>query len=166
MPKDNVEFDFAVATRGCESVNRCRSKILKGLSFESADLQLIRRRAQEHGLRMAVRLRHASDVDEYEEVFAPHSIADQQRRSLMLAQLERGVRAIDRRTKRALSIGGTGNRGGYARAAGRPGRHPCCAFTIRAGLQVVADLSPAATMVRRGGSTYIVGGRELRVAHG
>jgi hypothetical protein len=44
------------------------SKVLKGYSFEIADLILIQDRSKAHGLRMLVRLDHGSDVEEYEEV--------------------------------------------------------------------------------------------------
>jgi hypothetical protein len=49
------------------------SKVLKGLSFDIADLVLIRTRSEAHDLRMVVRLDHGSDVEEYEEVLAFHS---------------------------------------------------------------------------------------------
>jgi hypothetical protein len=49
------------------------SKLLKGLSFDIADLELIRSRSASDGLRMVVRLDHGSDVDEYEEVLVFYS---------------------------------------------------------------------------------------------
>jgi hypothetical protein len=48
-------------------------KLLKGLSFEIADLMLIRSRSEAYGLRMVIRLDDGSDVDEYEEVVAIHA---------------------------------------------------------------------------------------------
>ncbi len=47
--------------------------MLKGLSFDVADLILMRNRSEAHGLRMVVQLDHGSDVDEYEEVLAFHA---------------------------------------------------------------------------------------------
>ena len=49
-------------------VTRRPTKLLKGLCFDIADLDLIRSRSEAHGLRMVVRLDHGSDVEEYEEV--------------------------------------------------------------------------------------------------
>jgi hypothetical protein len=49
------------------------TKLLKGLSFDIADLELIRSRSESHGLRMVVRLDHGSDVEEYEEVLVFYS---------------------------------------------------------------------------------------------
>jgi hypothetical protein len=49
------------------------TKLLKGLSFDIADLELIRSRSEAHDLRMVVRLDHGSDVDEYEEVLVFYS---------------------------------------------------------------------------------------------
>jgi hypothetical protein len=48
------------------------AKVLKGLSFDIADLLLVRSRAEASDLRMVVRLDHGSDVEEYEEVLAFH----------------------------------------------------------------------------------------------
>jgi hypothetical protein len=44
----------------------------KGLAFELADLALIGRWADAHDCRMAVRLDHGADGEEYEEVIAIH----------------------------------------------------------------------------------------------
>jgi hypothetical protein len=49
------------------------AKLLKGLSFDIADLDIIRSRSEAHGLRMVVRLDHGSDVEEYEEVLVFYS---------------------------------------------------------------------------------------------
>jgi hypothetical protein len=49
------------------------SKVLKGLSFEIDDLNLIRDRSAANDLRMVVRLDYGSDVEEYEEVLAFYS---------------------------------------------------------------------------------------------
>ena len=87
------------------SADNCRAKMLKGLSFEIADLLLINDRSQMHGLRMVVRLDHGSDVDEYEEVLAFHSVADQQCRSLMW------------RTSSAVFVRSAGGRGGRYQSA-------------------------------------------------
>jgi hypothetical protein len=59
------------------------AKMLKGLSFEVADLILIRSQSEAHGLRMVVQLDHGSDVDEYEEVLAFHAETSPQGRWLM-----------------------------------------------------------------------------------
>jgi hypothetical protein len=57
--------------------------MLKGLSFDVADLILMRNRSESHGLRMVVQLDHGSDVDEYEEVLAFHAETSPQCRWLM-----------------------------------------------------------------------------------
>ena len=60
----------------CEDFMRATrrpTKLLKGLSFDIADLELIRSRSESHGLRMVVRLDHGSDVEEYEEVLVFYS---------------------------------------------------------------------------------------------
>ena len=49
------------------------TKLLKGLSFDIADLDLIRSRSEANGLRMVVRLDHGSDVEDYEEVLIFYS---------------------------------------------------------------------------------------------
>jgi hypothetical protein len=54
-------------------VTRRPTKLLKGLSFDIADLELIRSRSESHGLGMVVRLDHGSDVEEYEEVHVFYS---------------------------------------------------------------------------------------------
>ena len=59
------------------------AKMLKGLSFDVADLILIRNRSEAHGLRVVVELDHGSDVDEYEEVLAFHAETSPQCRWLM-----------------------------------------------------------------------------------
>ncbi len=45
----------------------------KGLAFEIADLTLIRQWADAHDCRMALRLDHGADGEEYEEVIAIHT---------------------------------------------------------------------------------------------
>jgi hypothetical protein len=52
---------------------KCPSRVLKGLSFEIDDLNLIRDRSAANDLRMVVRLDYGSDVEEYEEVLAFYS---------------------------------------------------------------------------------------------
>ena len=52
--------------------DKCNRPVLKGLSFEIADLLLLKRCSEEHGLRMVVHLDHGSDGEEYEEVLAFH----------------------------------------------------------------------------------------------
>jgi hypothetical protein len=47
---------------------RSRSTTLRGLSFSIADLILIGSWSEAYGLRMAVRLDHGSDAEEFEEV--------------------------------------------------------------------------------------------------
>jgi hypothetical protein len=47
--------------------------VLKGLSFDVADLILLEAWSAAIGLRMAVNLDHGCDVDEYEEVLTFHS---------------------------------------------------------------------------------------------
>ncbi len=59
------------------------AKTLKGLSFDVADLILIRSRSETHGLRVVVELDHGSDVEEYEEVLAFHAETSPQCRWLM-----------------------------------------------------------------------------------
>lgn len=48
------------------------AKKLKGLSFDLAELILIRRWSQSHSLRMVIRSDHGSDTEEFEEVLAIH----------------------------------------------------------------------------------------------
>jgi hypothetical protein len=57
--------------------------MLKGFSFDVADLILIRNRSEAHGLCAVVELDHGSDVDEYEEVLAFHADASPRCRWLM-----------------------------------------------------------------------------------
>ena len=64
-------------------ITRRTAKILKGLSFDLADLILVLSRCETHGLRMEVQLDHGSDVDEYEEVLAFHAETSPQCRWLM-----------------------------------------------------------------------------------
>jgi hypothetical protein len=52
---------------------KCPSRVLKGLSFEIADLILIKDRSAAHDLRMVVRLDYSSDVEQYEEVLVFNS---------------------------------------------------------------------------------------------
>jgi len=49
-------------------VTKCPGRVLKGLSFEIADLNLIKERARAHDLCMIILVDHGSDVEEYEEV--------------------------------------------------------------------------------------------------
>jgi hypothetical protein len=48
------------------------SKALRGLSFSVPELTLIRSWSEANGLRMAVRLDHGSDTEDFEEVLAFH----------------------------------------------------------------------------------------------
>src|ERR1700742_3124762 len=48
------------------------AKTLKGLSFSVPELTLIASWSEANGLRMVVRLDHASDAEDYEEVLAFH----------------------------------------------------------------------------------------------
>jgi hypothetical protein len=48
------------------------SRTLRGLSFSLSELNLIGRWAQASSLRMAIRLDHGSDTEEFEEVLAFH----------------------------------------------------------------------------------------------
>ena len=52
---------------------KCPNKILRGLSFEVDDLNLINDRSAANDLRMVVQLDYGSDVEEYEEVLAFYS---------------------------------------------------------------------------------------------
>jgi hypothetical protein len=65
------------------NTTRRPTKMLKGLSFDVADLVLIKNRSEAHSLRMVVQLDHGSDVDEYEEVLAFHAETSPQCRWLM-----------------------------------------------------------------------------------
>jgi hypothetical protein len=49
------------------------AKLLKGLSFDLAELTLVQGWSAFHNLRMVVRLDHGSDAEEYEEVLAFHA---------------------------------------------------------------------------------------------
>jgi hypothetical protein len=49
---------------------------LKGLSFDTSDLQAIKIWAERNELRMAIRLDHGVDDEEYEEVIALHTGAE------------------------------------------------------------------------------------------
>jgi hypothetical protein len=109
------------------SADKCRSKMLKGLSFEIADLLLIKDRSQAHGLHMVVRLDHGSDVDEYEEVLAFHSVADLQCRSFMW------------RSSSAVFVRSIG---------GRSGRYQSAAQAIEAVVRAQRGDPPAARAAR------------------
>jgi hypothetical protein len=52
---------------------KCASKVLKGLSFDVDDLNLVNDRSAANDLRMVVRLDYGSDVEEYEEVLVFYS---------------------------------------------------------------------------------------------
>jgi hypothetical protein len=54
------------------SVVKAPAKLLKGLSFDLAELILVQGWSAFHNLRMVVRLDHGSDAEEYEEVLAFH----------------------------------------------------------------------------------------------
>ena len=81
------------------------TKLLKGLSFDIADLELIRSRSEAHGLRMVVRLDHGSDIDEYEEVLVFYSGTSPPCRWLMW------------RNANAVFVRSTDGRGGRYRSA-------------------------------------------------
>jgi hypothetical protein len=79
-------------------------KMLKGLSFDIADLVLIRSRSETHGFRMVVLLDHGSDVDEYEEVLVIHAETSPQCQWLMWRNVNAVfVRSIDGRVRRHVS---------------------------------------------------------------
>lgn len=59
------------------------AKVPKGLSFDIADLILVRNRSEANGLRVVVELDHGSDVEEYEEILAIHAETSPQCRWLM-----------------------------------------------------------------------------------
>ena len=78
---------------------------LKGLSFDIADLILIRNRSEAHGLRVVVHLDHGSDVEEYEEVLTFHAETSPQCRWLMWRSASTVfVRPIDGRARRYGSV--------------------------------------------------------------
>jgi hypothetical protein len=52
---------------------RCPARLLKGLAFEIADLNLIRDRARAHNISTIIQVDHGSDVEEYEEVLVLYS---------------------------------------------------------------------------------------------
>jgi hypothetical protein len=61
----NAQRSAAGSPVQCEDFMRATrrpTKLLKGLSFDIADLERIRCRSEAHGLRMVVRLDHGSDV--------------------------------------------------------------------------------------------------------
>jgi hypothetical protein len=85
-------------------VTRRPTKLLKGLSFDIADLDLIRSRSEANGLRMVVRLDHGSDVEEYEEVLLFYSRANPPCRWMMWRNASAVfVRSTDRRSGRHRS---------------------------------------------------------------
>ncbi len=65
------------------SASQRPANVPTGLSFDIADLNLIRDRAEANGLRMVVRLDHGSAVEEYEEVLAIHCKTNSEYRWLM-----------------------------------------------------------------------------------
>ena len=84
--------------------NRRPAKLLKGLSFDIADLDLIRSRSEANGLRMVVRLDHGSDVEEYEEVLVFYSGTNPPCRWLMWRNANAVfVRSTDGRARRYAS---------------------------------------------------------------
>jgi hypothetical protein len=83
---------------------KCPSRVLKGLSFEIDDLNLIRDRSAANDLRMVVRLDYGSDVEEYEEVLAFYSGTSPQWRWMMWRNASAViVRSIDGRGRRYRS---------------------------------------------------------------
>jgi hypothetical protein len=88
------------------SAVRCLSRSLRGLSFEIADLMLIRQRSAANNLRMVVQLDHGSDVTEYEEVIALYSGTSSQWRWMMWRNASAVfLRSIDGRSRRYKTAG-------------------------------------------------------------
>jgi hypothetical protein len=85
---------------------KCPNKILKGLSFEVDDLNLINDRSKANDLRMVVQLDYGSDVEEYEEVLAFYSMTSPQWCWMMWRNASAVfVRSIDGRGRRYETAG-------------------------------------------------------------
>ena len=83
---------------------KCPSRVLKGLSFEIADLILIKDRSAALDLRMVVRLDYGSDVEEYEEVLVFYfGISPKWRWMMWCNATAVFVRSIDGRSRRYRS---------------------------------------------------------------
>jgi hypothetical protein len=82
------------------------SKILKGLSFEIDDLNLIKDRSAANDLRMVVQLDYGSDVEEYEEVLVFYSGTSPKWRWMMWRNTSAVfVRSFDGRGRRYETAG-------------------------------------------------------------
>jgi hypothetical protein len=101
---------------------RCLAKVLKGLSFEIADLNLIKGRIRAYDLNMVILVDHGSDVEEYEEVLVFYSVSRPSYRWMMWRTANAVfMRSTDGRIRRyrtaALAIKSLVRKEGVARTA-------------------------------------------------